>query len=79
MKIIKVEKKENESLAWEIVALLCALLNFILFGAISYLAITKPEPKTIGLLSALNLTVLAILFIALKKGVVMPERVHVKI
>lgn len=79
MQIIKIEKMDNESLLWEIVALACAFINLLLFGAITYMALKRPEPKTIGLLSALNLTVLAILFIALKKGIVMVERVHVKI
>jgi hypothetical protein len=79
MKIIKIEKKENESLAWEAVAVIAALFNIALLFVITFLALKRPDPRTIGYLASANLVALAILFIALKKGVINPERVYVKI
>lgn len=79
MKIIKIEKKENESLAWEAVAIAAAIFNIVLLFAITFFALTRPEPSLIGYLASADLIALAVLFLALKKGVIMPERVHAKI
>jgi len=79
MKIIKIEKKENESLAWEAVAIAAAVFNIASLFAITFLALKSPDSRIIGYLASANLIALAIVFLAIKKGVIMPERVYAKI
>jgi hypothetical protein len=79
MEIIKLERRENETLFWEMVVVLGVILEVILFLVIVYIAAFTDDSQMMGIVAALNMTVLAIVFIALKKGVLPQERVYVRI
>ena len=79
MEIIKLERRENETLFWEMVVVLGVILEVILFLVIAYIAAFTDDSQMMGIVAALNMTVLAIVFIALKKGVLPQERVYVRI
>ncbi len=79
MRILKVERMENEKQPWVILVALIFIANTLLLGLLVYLVIFNPDPKTVGIVSGASLTSLAIVFIGLKKGVLPVERVHVRI
>ncbi len=79
MKVIKLEERENESLFWEMVVVLAFILDVILWLVIVYMAIFAPDSTMMGIAAGMNLTMLAIIFIGLKKGVLPQERIYVKI
>lgn len=79
MKILKLESRENESFVWEIVVALAFLLNLLLWMVIAYVATFAPDSQIMGIAAGLSMTMLAVIFIGLKKGVLPIERVHVKI
>jgi uncharacterized membrane protein len=79
MKVIKLEERENESLLWEMVIVLAFILDVILLFVIVYIAAFAPDSMIMGLAAGLNMTLLAIIFIGIKKGVMPQERIYVKI
>ncbi len=79
MEIIKLERRENETLFWEMVVVLGFILDVILWLVIVYIAAFTNDSQMMGIVAALNMTILAIIFIALKKGVLPQERVYVRI
>lgn len=79
MEILKLERRENESLFWEIVVVLAFLLNVLLWGIIVYIALFTSDSRMMGIATGLSMTMLAIIFIGLKKGVLPVERVYVRI
>ncbi len=79
MEIIKIERRETETLFWEMVVVLGFILDVILWLVIVYIAVYVPDSTVMGIAAALNMTILAIIFIALKKGVLPQERSYVRI
>ncbi len=79
MEILKVEKQENESLFWEIVIILAFVLNVLLFGVIVYVAAFTQDSQMMGIAIGLSFTMVAMIFIGLKKGVLPLERNYVRI
>ncbi len=79
MEIIKIERRETGSLFWEMVVVLGFILDLILWLVIVYIAAYVPDSTVMGIAAALNMTILAIIFIALKKGVLPQERSYVRI
>ncbi|GBE19016.1 MAG TPA: hypothetical protein ENH13_02355 [Euryarchaeota archaeon] len=79
MEIIKIERRETETLFWEMVVVLGFILDLILWLAIVYIAAYAPDSTAMGIAAALNMMILAIIFIALKKGVMPQERSYVRI
>jgi hypothetical protein len=79
LKIIKLERRENESLFWEMVVVWAFILDIALLLAMVYIAAYTPDSTIMGIAAGLNMVTLAIIFIGLKKGVLPEERVHVEI
>lgn len=80
MKVIKLEERENESLFWEIAVVAAFVMEVFLLLLIVYIAIFDAlDSKTMGIAAGLNLTLLAVIFIGIKKGVLPQERIYVKI
>lgn len=79
MKILKLERQENETFFWEIVVALAFLLNLLLWVVIAYVAGFAPDSKMMGIAAGLSMTTLAVIFIGLKKGVLPIERIFVRI
>lgn len=79
MEIVKLERRENESLLWEMVIVLAVILDVMLWLIIVYIAAFTNDSRMMGIVAGLNLTLLAIIFIGLKKGVLPQERIFVRI
>lgn|GEM_PF-6826119 len=79
MEILKIERRETGTLFWEMVVVLGFILDVFLWFAIVYIAVYVPDSMVMGIAAALNMTILAIIFIALKKGVMPQERSYVRI
>ncbi len=79
MKILKLERMENERMPWVILVLLAFIVNTLLLGLLVYLVAINPDPGAAGIVASASLIALAIIFIGLKKGVLPMERVHVRI
>lgn len=79
MKILKLEKQDNESFVWEVVVALAFMLNLLLWVMIVYVAAFAPDSEMMGIAAGLSMTTLAVIFIGLKKGVLPVERIHVRI
>ncbi|MEE9594375.1 MAG: hypothetical protein V3V92_03150 [Candidatus Hydrothermarchaeales archaeon] len=79
MKVLKIERMENEKQFWINLVLLAFIVDTLLVGLLVYLVLVNPDPKGVGLVASAALTSLAIVFIGLKKGVLPVERIHVRI
>jgi len=79
MKILKIERMENEKAFWSNLVILAFIADTLLMGLLVYLVIVNPEHTGVGIVASLALVSLAIIFIGLKKGVLPVERVHVRI
>lgn len=79
MEILKLEKRENESLFWEMVIVLAFILDVMLWLVIAYIAAFAPDSQIMGLAAGMNMIMLATIFIGLKKGVLPQERIYVRV